>query len=169
MQKNCKIWNFLKNQFLRFLIISKVTFYLQEWTIPKIKAKNISFEPYVVNFLAKLTVIDYSTVQRSRAVYALWVLGCTQAVSGSGSITERLYIATLSYSNKLSNLMALSRSSLCSTRLYLLWNHRLIKSKLKPSQKLTLVNETPGLHCIQAGHCGLKKVYLFFDSDYRNR
>ena len=39
-------------------------------------------------------------------------------LSGSGSITEKLYIATLSYSNKFVNLMAINRSSLCSTVIY---------------------------------------------------
>ena len=59
-RKKCKklqIWNFLKNQFFRILIISKVTFDLEECTIPKIKAKNISFGPYFVNFLAKLNIL----------------------------------------------------------------------------------------------------------------
>ena len=36
-------------------------------------------------------------------------------LSGSGSITEKLYIVILSYSNKLSNLMVLNSSSLHST------------------------------------------------------
>ena len=59
-RKKCKklqIWNFLKNQFFRILIISKVTFDLEECTIPKIKAKNVSFGPYFVNFWAKLNIL----------------------------------------------------------------------------------------------------------------
>ena len=50
--ENCKIWHFLKYQFFRFFIISLIIFDLQECTIPQIKAKNISFGPYFLRFLA---------------------------------------------------------------------------------------------------------------------
>ena len=55
--QKCKNSHFLKNQFFSFLIISLVTFELHECTIPLIKAKNISFGPYFVNFLAKINIL----------------------------------------------------------------------------------------------------------------
>ena len=42
-------------------------------------------------------------------------------LSGSGSIAEKSSISSLSHSNKFSNLFGCIRSSLWSTRLYLLW------------------------------------------------
>ena len=60
-RKKCKklqdLKFFEKYFFLKFLIISRVTFDLQVCTTPKIKAKNISFGLYVVNFLAKLNIL----------------------------------------------------------------------------------------------------------------
>ena len=43
--------------FFLLFIISLVTFDLQECTIPQLKAKNISFGPYVINFLAKINIL----------------------------------------------------------------------------------------------------------------
>ena len=40
----------------RFVIISSVIFDLQEFTIPQIKAKDISFGPYSIKFLAKINI-----------------------------------------------------------------------------------------------------------------
>ena len=54
--KNYKIWKFLKNKFCGFLIISLVTFNIQMHTKPQIKAKDIVFGPYYVNFLAKINI-----------------------------------------------------------------------------------------------------------------
>ena len=41
----------------RFVIISWVIFDLQEFTIPQIKAKDISFGPYSLSFLAKINIL----------------------------------------------------------------------------------------------------------------
>ena len=41
----------------RFVIISSVIFDLQEFTIPQIKAKDISFGPYSFSFLAKINIL----------------------------------------------------------------------------------------------------------------
>ena len=67
MIKNLKIWffktvkfcNFLifcLSIFFRFIIISLAIFNLQGYTIPQIKAKDISFGPYSFKFLAKINI-----------------------------------------------------------------------------------------------------------------
>ena len=54
MQKIAKFEIFLKNQSFGFLIISLVTLNLKECTTPQIKAKKISFGPYVLNKIKRL-------------------------------------------------------------------------------------------------------------------
>ena len=56
VQKIAKFDSF-KNHIFRFLIISLVIFVLQEYTIPQIKAKDISFGPYSLSFLAKINIL----------------------------------------------------------------------------------------------------------------
>ena len=46
-----------KNHIFRFLIKSLVIFDLQEQIIPQIKAKDISFGPYSLSFLAKINIL----------------------------------------------------------------------------------------------------------------
>ena len=48
--------NFCLSISFRFVIISSVIFDLQEFTIPQIKAKDISFGPYSIKFLAKINI-----------------------------------------------------------------------------------------------------------------
>ena len=59
-RKKCKKlqnFKFFEKSIFVLLIISLATFDLQEHTIPQIKAENISFEPYVLNFFAKINIL----------------------------------------------------------------------------------------------------------------
>ena len=60
VRKKCKKlqnFKFFEKSIFMFLIISLATFDLQEPNIPQIKAENISFGPYVLNFLAKINIL----------------------------------------------------------------------------------------------------------------
>ena len=70
--KKCKIAHIWRNHIFRFLIISLVIFDLQESTIPQIKAKDVSFGPYSLSFLAKINNL-WERKQRSCLVFFPWL------------------------------------------------------------------------------------------------
>ena len=50
-------FKFFEKSTFGFLIISLATFDLQESTIPQMKAENILFGPYVLNFLGNINIL----------------------------------------------------------------------------------------------------------------
>ena len=65
--KNCKFDTLKKkNQIFRFLVISLVTFDVQEHTIPQIKAIDNSHGPYFVLFLARVNKIIYDPIKKGK-------------------------------------------------------------------------------------------------------
>ena len=73
--------------------------------------------PCLIPGIVYLALVFYNVVHPLRALS----FGPLCWLSGNGSIAEKSSISSLSHSNKFSNLFGCIRSSLWSTRLYLLW------------------------------------------------